>query len=662
MGVRTPREIIFRLRQEARNVVSLLRPPSLPDSVQPPAPLRGLPAPALIGERLRGTGFAAEIERLAELILQHRFPLLGLEIETGPEIRWRRDYLHRVESGTEFFRRIPYLDFARAGDHKVVWELNRHQHLVLLAQAFALTSRDEFLAELEAQLESWFRANPYLRGINWTSALEVAIRSLSWVWIYHLAGARLNAALRRLLLGELYRSAWYLESNLSVYFSPNTHLLGEALALFAAGHLFPEFPTAGRWEQKGRQLLEEQIAIQVRADGSYFEQSTYYHLYALDMFLFYAALAEPPPAVRERILAMAGYLEAVLGPCRTLPLIGDDDGGRLFYPYGRRDRFGRAALATCGARFDRPEWIVDPADLCEQAVWWLGERAFTMPRENRNAPPASRLFRCAGTAVLRAGDLHVLIDGGPFGPWSSGHSHSDTLHLVVRRGEEELLIDPGTFTYISSPEWRDRFRGSAAHNTVRVDGINQAAAIGPFSWREQPEVEVLEWVTTPDHDFLDAVCRAREFTHRRRVLLVKPELLLIVDEIAGAAGRHVIEQFWHCGEAVYTVGQDAFRIGGRASLAVTPGGEAVICEGGEFGWRSRAFAEKSAAPVIRVALESALPVRLGAVLDVSGACVKLDWEAAGAEPALRISGGGEPLTVRFPLGGVPEYRYREVRG
>ena len=124
------------------------------------------------------------MERLAEEILRHRFPILGLTVDTGPTIDWRRDYVHEVSTGTPYFRRSPYLDFSRVGDHKVVWELNRHQHLTLLAQAFLLTGRREYVDEAFRQVESWLDSNPFLRGINWASALEVAFRALSWAWLW----------------------------------------------------------------------------------------------------------------------------------------------------------------------------------------------------------------------------------------------------------------------------------------------------------------------------------------------------------------------------------------------------------------------------------------------------------------------------------------------
>ena len=131
------------------------------------------------------------------------------------------------------------------------------------------------------------------------------------------------------------RHGRHLEVNLSFYFSPNTHLLGEAVALHALGVLIPQFPRARRWRELGARVVNNQLDRQVRNDGAHFEQSTYYHVYALDMFLFHGILAGASEAYRTKIALMADYLAAVQGPGRILPFLGDDDGGRFFHP--RRD-------------------------------------------------------------------------------------------------------------------------------------------------------------------------------------------------------------------------------------------------------------------------------------------------------------------------------------
>jgi hypothetical protein len=590
--LRSLREIAVRLKQELKNVYAFTSPPKFQFNPEftPTLPLP--PAPEIIAA-LRGSGFEREIIALAEQIRRHQFPILGLTIDTGPQVPWRRDHLSGIETGLSYFRRIPYLDARRSGDHKIIWELNRHQHLVILAQAYLFTGDESNLAELRAQLESWFAANPFHRGINWASALEVAFRALSWIWVYHLVGGKMPAELRAHWLQQLHWHAWHIENNLSFYFSPNTHLLGEAVALHALGLFFTGLPKAARWEQLGARVTREQMELQVHPDGSHFEQSTYYHVYALDMFLFHAILAKPDSPFMDKLERMAEYLHALLGPARTLSFIGDDDGGRFFHPYGRRDQFGRASMATASVVLERPAWLLDSDDLQCQSAWWLG--AEVLQRKPAEGKWASRLFSDAGLAVMTAGANQAIVDAGSFGPWSAGHSHADTLSIVVRSGEQQILVDPGTFTYVGEEKWRNWFRGTHAHNTIVIDGRDQAIAAGPFRWATRPEVSIQSWKTNAQRDLLEAECSYAGFTHRRRVEFQKPDVILVTDEIDGPPGEHDVEQLWHLGS-----------LEAKARLVLPDGDEMIE------GWRSDTFGEKRPSPVLRVRRKCNLPLRLEA--------------------------------------------------
>jgi Heparinase II/III-like protein/Heparinase II/III N-terminus len=543
-------EVTFRARQETANLFLLASQPTFSGAI--PNGLN-LPDPRATAEALRGTEYAESIEATAEQIIAHRFPVLGTVIDTGPEICWRRDYMHDAESRLTYFRRIPYLDFASVGDHKFVWELNRHQHLPLLAQAFLFTGREEFKREIFSQIESWFAQNPFHRGINWASALEVAFRALSWIWVYHLAGSEMPDSFTRRFLTELYRHGRHLAENLSIYFSPNTHLLGEAVALHALGTLFPAFREARQWQRRGAEVIQAQLGFQVKPDGSHFEQSTYYHVYALDLFLFFYLLAGRPEKFEPVLARMGEYLEWLLGPAQRIAFFGDDDGGRFFHPYGECDQFGRATLTTCGLLLAREQWIGTVQEMAEQAAWWVGAETLREARQNRSIGSGNRLFKDSGMAFLQSGNLLVQIDCGPFGFGSAGHSHSDTLSLVASLGGERIFVDPGTYTYSSDTEERNWFRGSAAHNTVRIDGFDQADAAGPFRWISKPEVTINAWKPDRDGGFIEAVCRYKAFTHCRRILL-EPARLLVLDEIEGPSGEHACEQIWQLGPAASKVG------------------------------------------------------------------------------------------------------------
>src|SRR5271166_2049684 len=426
--MRTFRELTFRIRQQAANALLAFSSPNLNLAVD--TPLELLPNPAVVADALRETEYARELIKTANEIVQGRVPIFDKVIDYGPAIAWRRDPHRGVETPAKYFGRIPYLDFTAAGDHKLIWEINRHQHLVLLAQACVITGRDEYCETIFRQLEHWWAENPCQCGINWTSALEVGVRAGSWIWIWHLVGAKMPTAFRQRFLAQLYRHGLHLEYNLSIYFSPNTHLLGEAVALHAIGRLFPAFPRANRWRSLGHELVRSHMDTCVRYDGSYFEQSTYYHVYALDMFAFHAMLDDVSESYRDGLSRMAEFLASILSDSGELPFLGDDDGGRFFSPFGPRARFARATLATSSLLAGKPFFPYNEHDLAEIALWWLG------PERCQSACGGalelrSRVFQDSGIVVMRSGRIRALFDAGSFGPGSGGHSHSDTLSLVV---------------------------------------------------------------------------------------------------------------------------------------------------------------------------------------------------------------------------------------
>lgn len=578
-------------------------------------------APQLLSSReaiaaeLRGSAFAAQVKHIAGQILNGVVPMLGCDVSISACPAWRKDYVSGIESGTAYFRKLPYLDASKVGDHKIIWELNRHQHLSLLAMAALLSGQDKYVTACASQLDSWLEENPFLRGINWTSALEVAFRALSWIWILAWIGDRLPDPLRRRLATELYRHGLYLEHNLSVYFSPNTHLLGEAAVLHLLGRVFPDWPRSRAWESYGGRIVEEQMNFQMQDDGVHFEQSTYYHVYAIDFFLLHRIFARNVSQSYDAKLRRGiAYLRSILGPRWEIPLIGDDDGGRLYHPYGDRPRFGRATMATASMIFSEPSWLRDPEDLDEQCAWWLGPR--TMKDGQFPAPPRSELFRSSGMAVLASGDIQIAFDAGPFGWAGAGHSHSDTLSVTVCAGEEEILVDAGTYTYVGDRAWRGWFRGSAAHNTIRVDGKDQAQGVGPFRWTDKPEVAVELWESDADRDRIVAVCKYAGILHRRSLLFEKSAGRLVIDdEIEGtAASERQIEQFWHFGAPVSKAGPHVWKAGSRAVLsgceALTP----ELSSGGEHGWRSRVLGRKEPAQVLRLHGMRRLPFRARTVI------------------------------------------------
>jgi hypothetical protein len=475
-----------------------------------------------------------ETVREAERICRHEFDILGFSgLRVGEEIDWHLDVVHGKRSPLKPWYQIPFLDFDVVGDHKIIWELSRHQHLVTLAKAWRFTADDRYLQELIRQWRHWRSANPYPLGINWASSLEVAFRSLAWVWIERLLDNGSFAAELRAAQGLNGR---HIQRYLSTYFAPNTHLLGEAVALFFLGTLYG----VSSWQRTGWRITLQEMERQVSPDGFHFEQSVYYHIYALDFFLHARRLAECNGiTVPERYnVGLEAMLDALAGISQAglPPRLGDDDGGRLFNPRRNRSRHMTDPLATGAVLFNRQAW--NPG-LVEETVWLVGPRALPSNR------PAcrSRAFSASGIHVMAANGWQLTIDAGPLGWGNGGHGHADLLSVQLTAGGREYLVDPGTGSYMQATE-RDWFRGTAAHNTLEVDGRSQAVPVGPFAWRAIPTVRVERWDTHPEFDYF---CGSHDgyapVLHRRHVVRA-PGFWLVRDEIVGE-GEHELAAWWH---------------------------------------------------------------------------------------------------------------------
>jgi hypothetical protein len=571
---------------------------------------------------------------------------------------WHFDPVHECHAPRRFWSTIDYLDPA-CGDHKIIWELNRHQHWLVLGRAYWLSNDRRYRDRFHAELASWLSANPPLTGINWASMLELALRSLSWLWALHFfvedPATDDEEPWTLDVLLALDRQLTHIERNLSCYFSPNTHLLGEALALYVAGRAVPELAASARWERTGRSVLMAEMQRQIRDDGGHCERSTHYHRYALDFYILALIVARVThdPAVLDFAravsrLATAARLLADSGG--RLPHIGDDDGGSLFPIAGRPPDDIRDTLAVASALLGRLDLAIGPPP--EEVLWMLGSefRFPDAPIRNLQSALRSAALSETGYYISRssAGD-HLVIDGGPHGYQNGGHAHADALSLTLTVRGLPLLIDPGTGCYTTEPAIRDRLRSSALHNTLTLDGRSQSVPSGPFHWSHAANGRVHVWRTNVRFDYFDGSHDGyRPAEHRRRVLAMHGDLLVISDFV-NATGRHAAAVHWHVHpdwdvevqkRRVILRRRDAQRdVGNRggpdgcscgAVTLVVPAGVIETFHGNiesGLGWYSPAYGRLEPASTIRLTHSATGPFWMASVFDVSAdnAIQDVEW-------------------------------------
>lgn len=582
--------------------------------------------------------YAEQVVADADAVCRGEFDILGYgKMSFGNPVNWQLDPLSGRESASIHWSRIDPLAVDRVGDSKVVWELNRHQWLLDLGQAYQLSGDERYAQCFVALLSQWMERNPVGVGINWSSALEAAMRLITWCWALRLFrdSPSLTTDFFLTMLAWIQSHAQFVMRNLSRYFSPNTHLTVEALALFYAGTLLPELRGAARWQKLGSQILCEEIEKQVLADGVYFEQSTRYQYYTVEIYLHFLILSQRnklpvAPAIRQGLVKMLEFLLHLRRPDGSLPQIGDADGGWLLPIVRRGPGDYQSVFSTAAAVFGDRRFAWAAGKLAVETLCLLGltaEKKWQALRPKPPLPAPLHHFPHGGYVVMRSGwqrdDHQLIFDTGPRqAQTSSGHDHADLLSIQCSAYGENYLVDPGTYCYTADCRWRDYFRSSLAHSAVVIDDRGQAEPDGPFSWCERPQSRGHRLASAVDTYSAESDYQSQGLSHCRRVLFVGGEYWLVVDELTGT-GRHSAEicfqfaplpmQFvddgWLCASGEHS------RLFVKAFSSCSLTGNVFT---GELtparGWLSPNYGQRVAAPSLSFSARSSLPMRIVTVL------------------------------------------------
>ncbi len=611
-------------------------------------------------ERLESLRAVAEGEAHGKILCFGRW--IG---DYGDPIDWHRD----PRSGAAWPADVPGLAALRAavGDPKLTWEAARFPQAYRLARAAAFfPERRPTLSEaLAGQIDSFVTANPYGRGIHWSSGQEIAVRMRAWTFaldacLVHASSAESAA---RTLAQALGQGAHHIERGFdyALHAVNNNHLLSEALGLYLAGVLLPPGDAAVRWRARGRRTLEEEAERQFYADGAYLNLSHTYHRNVLQMLLWACVLARsegdrPSHAWLAALDRSIDFLTAQQCPTDgRLPNFGPNDGS---HP---------SLLSTCDFTDLRPtlqaasilvrgERLYDAGPWDEEAAWWLGPAALDAPLR----PPVlrSRAFEATGFYVLRGRDPRTFVTFR-CGTLRDRHGQMDMLHTDVFWRGVNVLVDGGSYLYGGPPAWHAHFHGTASHNTVTVDGHDQMLHVRQFRHLYWTRAERLAFEERPGLALVAGEHYAYErhpgrCVHRRAVLLAD-ELVVVVDRVAGE-GEHRLRLHWLLGELPVRREEGLAQVAletseGRYAVAVfgeqaEPEKGSVVAgqEDPPHGWMSRYYGEKVAVPSLAVDRRARVPWTWVTVMGPGSVRLvregeKLVATCEGARVAFRLNDG-----------------------
>jgi Heparinase II/III-like protein/Heparinase II/III N-terminus len=505
---------------------------------------------------------------VAEEVREGRFTHAGVTLELGTDPDWLGAELPEDE------------------EWRIEW--SKFYYGLDLANAFLATDDGAFLRAWERLVGSWIRKVP----LGAESADIAARRMQNWTYAWALfasssAFSGLDEGLDEVIVESLGDHAHYVRGRLTREVFRNHRIL-ELYSLFVVALAFPRIDPSSELLDLASSELHRSLAEGFRTDGVHRENSTHYHLVALRSMvaarenarLFDIALADDFDELLERACDFAMHCHR---PDGIVSALSDADGGS--YP---------EVLRLAGSLLDRPDYVYAASEGVE------------------GTPPASRAasFPDAGYYFQRSGwgdgedpytdERFLVFDCGPIG--DGGHGHYDALNVEIYARGRALVVDPGRFTYSEGGEnLRRWFKGTAAHNTVCVDGLDQTpyrkgrpgtrVATATFLGRSSgTRLDVLTGrVHSPNYDAV----------HTRRVLFVNDEYWIVEDELT-ASSEHRYELRWHLSadawgatELTTVAGNPVVTAPGVVIAFMSPVAVAI-----EPGWVSPSYGTKVRAPVV----------------------------------------------------------------
>lgn len=435
------------------------------------------------------------------------------------------------------------------GDIRTNWELNRHYQFVCLAKNYYIIGEERYLSELTDLFNGWNQHNLFLHGAQWTSAMELGIRVISWIYTY----VFLTYALEKYqaggnkLSGELCHGilvmAEYICKHRARFSSANNHLIVEMLAVGMSGILFEK----EEWIQTSVQILTEELPKQNCEDGVNREMSLHYQSFVMEAYgILWLALKhnhrEVPGSWKIYLTAMSRFVADCCGDYGEVIVFGDNDEGKILDLQGRMDDHYRYVLQLMGMLLDTR---FTKADLIEN-IYWITTEAQQKAYNEKSLyiPGLVSHYQKGGYTILRSRDRKVLIgmDHAELGFGSiAAHGHADALSVQVYFEGRPILVDSGTYNYHVPKKIRNEIRSTKAHNTVYIEGIEQAEMLGPFLWGRRYRVNDVQIGETDKDVQIEATISYEGIVHTRRVEFDFNRALVVEDNISRGISA---EQIW----------------------------------------------------------------------------------------------------------------------
>jgi hypothetical protein len=568
-----------------------------------------------------------------EILLPGQFRIFGHPLPVDEKMDFHKD----IFSGKRFplaFSKSIDIRTDRYGSAKAVWEVNRLQFLIPLLTDYKITKDRKKLDLFVSIMTSWNEQNPYLKGINWYSNIEVNLRLINWYWCWILLEKdevwqreeKYKSFRDKVWLPLIYSHCVYSSKNPSYHSSANNQLIAEYAGLFIASTLW-KFKESPVWLKKSRRGLEREMLNQHSENGVNKEEAAGHIQFVTDLFLLSYIAAEHSGIAfsykyTNSLKAICTYINNLLDMNGNSPKYGDEDDGKVILPDGNAEANNfLSILNTAAVLFSKPELKRNGAawDMKSHLLTtrFNGKPEWEQFRYHRS-PSRSSFYEKEGHFILRKHqdndkEIYCHFDAAPLGYLSiAAHGHADALSMIVHIDGYPFLVDPGTFAYHTHAEWRKYFVSTLAHNTVTINHSDQAQLSGPTMWINHYKTSILKAKTCAEYDMVSAThngYKKNKVGHTRSVVFNKEkDYLKISDHIQSGKAGYSVNIPFHLHPEVFVMqtSDNTYVLGRRETSSVLeltfdPAINSKTIEASDYetlGWYSSSFMKKEKSTVI----------------------------------------------------------------
>lgn len=485
---------------------------------------------------------------------------------------WNGELEHRLRIADEVTRRVFLFDlpwdmeqtaepvafeqeidwlYQPADDPEFIYQMNRHRYWVCLGQAYAVTGEERYARCFAEQLTDWIEKNPITdqtKPKTWRT-IEAGLRAESWIKAMgYMAGSPsvTDETFLRFMEALACHGEYLAACDVPFSVKSNWGVL-ENSGLYAIGNVLETvggYPEGAAYARLAMKRLTKQIEVQVMDDGVHWEQSPMYHNEVLKCYLEALRMAALhgdsfPEQVTGKVRSMAYANRFWQKPDGSQPAGGDSDVTDL-----------RDVLTICAYWFRDPVLKSGGYEMLDyESIWDYGMEAAREYEALSIQNPEETLtwLRDSGNWYLRsswgtdADYLHVRC-----GSLGGGHGHFDKLHVDLVVAGEEILTDPGRYTYVDG-EARRRLKSARAHNSLTVDGAEYTRCLD--SWGVKGLMPAATGNCCRKGDYTLIECSHLGYMDKgvyveRRILAIGTRIYLILDTCY-TNGVHTLEQHFH---------------------------------------------------------------------------------------------------------------------